>query len=303
MSDTGTGRPSVCVVTVTHHPDSAWPDRFVGQAAEAVASVIVDNHSDEEEAEIISKVAARHGTHLVRNKTNLGLAVALNQGAQLAFDEGHRWLLVFDQDSCPLPGIGAELVRLYHLAATRCSTAVVGANFFDEAKQALRFPSLGAARREWVPVRTVIASGSLIEREAYRTIGPFREEFFVDSVDHDYCLRARAKGFQVALATRPLMMHCIGAETTHRVLGRRIATSNHSAARRYDMGRNRTALAREYLFRETRWVLASTLTLLAETFMLQMVEGDGSSKAMAVIFGAWHGLRGKFDFRPAGEDG
>ena len=298
----GAGKPPVCAVTVTRHPDPLWPDRFAAQAAEAAATVIVDNGSSDAEAGMIASAADRCGARLIRNDRNRGLAAALNQAAEWAFGEGYRWLLLFDQDTEVVPGAGAELLRIHQLAAARRATAVVGTNFFDEARQAPRFPSLAAGEREWAPARTVIASGSLIERESYRTIGPFREEFFVDSVDHDYCLRARAKGFQVVLATRPLIRHRLGATSAHRVLGMRIATSNHSAARRHDMSRNRLVLAREYVFTEPRWVAASLFALAAETAVLLALEADGGRKAKAVVSGAWHGLRGRFDPPSAGED-
>jgi len=37
----------------------------------------------------------------------------------------------------------------------------------------------------------VITSGSLLPLATYADIGPFREEFFIDFVDTDYCFRAR----------------------------------------------------------------------------------------------------------------
>jgi rhamnosyltransferase len=298
----GANKPPICVVTVTRDPDPLWPARFSAQVAEAAATVIVDNGSSGAEGEMIASAAARCGARLVRNDRNRGLAAALNQAADWAFGEGYRWLLLFDQDTGVVPGVGAELLRIYHLAAARRATAVVGTNFFDEAKQAPRFPSLAVGEQEWVPARTVIVSGSLIERDACRAIGPFREEFFVDSVDHDYCLRARAKGLQVALATRPLIRHRLGETSAYRALGMRIATSNHSAARRHDMGRNRLVLAREYLLREPRWVAASLFALAAETAVLLVLEADGGRKARAVVSGAWHGLRGRFDPPSAGEE-
>jgi hypothetical protein len=68
------------------------------------------------------------------------------------------------------------------------------------------------------------------------------------------------------------------------------------------MGRNRLALAREYLLREPRWVAASLFALVAETAVLLMLEADGGRKAKAVVSGAWHGLRGRFDPPGANRD-
>ena len=302
MREAGPGRPPICGVTVTHHPDSSWPERFSALAEEVAQVVIVDNRSADGELEMLGQGACRHGAHLIRNQRNLGFAAALNQGAAWAFGEGHRWLLLLDQDSEVQAGIAKELLRVFDLASAHAVTAVVGSNFFDEGKRKLRFAPRDRTGEGWTPVRTVIASGSLVEREAYGRIGPFREEFFVDSVDHDYCLRARARGFQVALALRPLIRHHFGMLTTHRVLGRRLATTNHAAERRYLMSRNRLVLAREYLFREPRWVTASLFALLAEAAVLSLVEADKGRKLRGVLSGAWHGLRGRLDRRHVIED-
>jgi rhamnosyltransferase len=294
----GGDRPPICAVTVTHHPDPGWPRRFDALAAEVPRAVIVDNNSNEDELEMLAEGARRHGAHLVRNDRNLGFAAALNQGARWAFGEGYRWLLLLDQDSEPERGIGEELLRVFELASSRSATAVVGANFFDEARERLRFAPRSRAADGWTPVQTVIASGSLVECDAYQAVGPFREEFFVDSVDHDFCLRARAKGYRVVVAMRPLIKHRIGATTARRVWGMRVVATNHSAERRYLMGRNRLVLAKEHLFHEPRWVAASLFALLLETAALLLVEADRGRKVRSLLHGVWHGVRGRLDRQP-----
>lgn len=40
--------------------------------------------------------------------------------------------------------------------------------------------------------KTLITSGMLIPLSLFGKIGMFREDYFIDSVDHEFCLRARA---------------------------------------------------------------------------------------------------------------
>jgi len=53
-------------------------------------------------------------------------------------------------------------------------------------------------------------SGSLLSLMAFKEIGPFREEFFIDSIDADYCLRLRKKGYKIIVACQAQMKHSVG---------------------------------------------------------------------------------------------
>lgn len=291
-------RPPVCAIVVTYHPDPVWPSRFAAVAAESATAVVVDNGSSAAEIGVIEREVARHGARLILNPSNLGLAAALNQGVRWAFAQGFRFALLFDQDTEPRPGIVAELLRVHGLAAERAPTAIVGANYLDDRVHKVQFPAVVREVAGWLPWTTVIVSGSLIERTAFERLGGFCEVLFVDYVDHEYCLRARASGFQVALATRPLMVHSIGRATTHRLPGRTIVTTNHPPVRRYYMARNRVILAKRYAFREPWWVLRSLLSLLWQTVVMLCVEDGRADKFCHLLLGVWHGLLGRTGPRP-----
>lgn len=293
MNAPGGEKPPVCAVVVTHHPDPGWPGRFAIVAAESAVALVVDNGSSAAEVGMIEREVARHGARLIANPSNRGLAAALNQGARWAFAEGYAFVLAFDQDTEPLPGITDELLRVFQLADRESKTALVGSNFLDRDMQNPRFPTPTEVKGDWARRRTVIMSGSLIERSAFLAVGPFREEFFVDSVDHEYCLRSRRRGFQVVAARKPLMKHSFGLTTTHRCLGMSLATSNHPAGRRYSMARNRLVLAREYFFSEPRWVAAGVYALLKEVARILLVEDERAGKVRSIFLGAWHGMLGK----------
>jgi rhamnosyltransferase len=270
-------------------------------AVETTKAVVVDNGSDSAELEMIMRAVDRHAAHLIRNCSNRGIAAALNQGVQWALGEGFRWVLLLDQDSEPLPEMGPRLLAIYHLASADSKTAIVGSNFYDRRLKRLRFPSLADAPCGWTVQRTVIGSGSLIECAAFAAVQGFREDLFLDSVDHDFCLRVRRKGFQVVLAARPLMRHTIGAPTVHHFVGMEVSTSNHSAERRYYMVRNRLLLARENLRSEPRWVAANLCFLLLDTLVMVLFEGGRRRKVWSVMVGAWHGLLGRTGERDTAE--
>jgi len=91
--------------------------------------------------------------------------------------------------------------------------------------------NLGVARGLNIGVQRAIALGyrwallldlkiqeTFPERNRLAVIGVFREEFFIDRVDFEYCLRAKARGYCVIRTRKPLMSHTIGTPTAHRLL-------------------------------------------------------------------------------------
>src|SRR5258708_17120000 len=138
------------------------------------------------------------------------------------------------------------------LAATHASfpdgdrIAIVGSRFRDPKGQSVEPIRLDARGELWEEVESVITSGSLLSLRAFSAIAPFREEFFIDYVDTEFCLRARTAGFRVIQTRRPLMSHTVGAPTSHKLPWTTKWTTNHSPDRRYYIARNNTVLLREY---------------------------------------------------------
>ena len=58
--------------------------------------------------------------------------------------------------------------------------------------------------------KTIITSGNLLSLRAFDTIEPFMDDFFVDHVDNEYYLMARAKGYYVIVTSKPIMEHRLG---------------------------------------------------------------------------------------------
>ena len=293
-----TAEPSVCAVVITCDPDPGWAERFDAIARQAPRVVVVDDHSGPPALKMIAAAVARRGGQFLGNDAKRGHAGVLNQGAGWVFSHGFRWALIFDDDTLPRPGIASELLDIHRRASAIRPIGMVGSNYYDDKQGALRYRFDEGKTDGWTPRATVILSGSLLERDAFAAIGPFREEFFVASIDHDFCLRARAKGFEVLISTRPLMTHSIGATSVHRLAGLSIATTNHTAKRRYYMARNHVTLLREHVLGEPRWVAQGCYALLRDAVAVMLFERDRTAKVRSMAVGAWHGLRGKLGRGP-----
>jgi rhamnosyltransferase len=280
---------------VTYHPDDGLPQRLVRIVGQVGALVIVDNGSNDAELAMIRAQCAAASITLIANGANLGVARALNIGIEQAVSRGFDWALLLDQDSSIEPDLVATLLAVHAAHPQKSTVAVIGAGYRDVNRPDEE--SIAATGDPWLEVESVITSGSLLPLATHAALGPFRDEFFIDYVDAEYCFRARARGFRVIRTRRALMSHAIGAITQHQVLG--IAkwtkwTFNHSPDRRYYIARNDTVLLREYgNYRFGIWFFKSFGRRFRLCKRIALHERQKASKIAAVAQGWWDGVRGR----------
>jgi rhamnosyltransferase len=280
-------RESVAAVVVTHRPDPGVTDRLAAIVAQFAQVIVVDNHSGDERIAALREFAAdRDNVLLLQNAENIGVAAALNQGCRLAAERGAAWIVTFDQDSLPAADLLGCLAAEWDRHPERARLGLVGVNFRTASGRTLLCEGTGLA-----DARTVITSGSLLSLAAWRQAGPFREDFFIDEVDHEYALRLRRHGWLVKVTRRVLMEHDLGTPQRRHAWQPRV--SHHSALRRYYMVRNRLLLAREHLGVDPRFVFGQLVRSLRESATILLFEPEKKAKLRAMSQGLFDGLRGR----------
>ena len=83
----------------------------------------------------------------------------------------------------------------------------------------------------------------MVRREVVEKIGLPRADFFIDFIDFEYCLRARQKGYKIAVITRSHLGHEIGSACKVEYFGESWIWSKHPAWREYYKSRNITFAA------------------------------------------------------------
>ncbi len=242
----------VCAIVVAYNPDASSIECIRGILEAAARTVIIDNQSGEACVRQLRELASPRVT-LVENPRNVGVAAALNQGIETAAALGYRWFLLFDQDTKIFPTTIADLVGGLNECRAELGPklGLLGSNFFhgfvDGSVEEAKVPFCPGKR--WLATDMVITSGTIIGLESFEAIGPFREDLFIDHVDHEYCLRAQRKGFIVARTVWPLMVHWLGLLCNRRswlAFGGSKMVSMYSPLRRYYQIRNLIMLTREY---------------------------------------------------------
>jgi len=241
----------VTSITVAFNPDCerlVAPVRALEPAVDHLVGI--DNASREAVASALSGISA---ARVVALADNIGVASAFNRGIALARERGSEFVLLLDHDSVPAPGMVEALVAAYRDRSTRSGTpiAAVGPRIQD-ARDSRDYPFVRLGwlrhqhlrcsdeRNEPVACDFLISSGCLIPMKAAEAIGEFDGGLFIDSVDLEWCCRARARGFS--------LYGVCGARLDHHLGDRRLRVMNafelvvHSPERIYYMTRNRFML-------------------------------------------------------------
>jgi rhamnosyltransferase len=289
MNDRQPNRQNVVAVVVTHHPVADVAAHLCDLVLQFERVLVVDNHSRTEELSPLRDLANR-GTEIVfiSNAENVGVAAALNQGCRYAAEQGAGWVVMFDQDSSPSADLLGCVAAEWTTLRDRERIGLVGVNFRNSSGTTLIREGAGLA-----DARAVITSGSLLNLAAWHQIGPFREDFFIDEVDHEYAIRLRRNGWQVKVTRRVLMDHAMGSPRRHRLGGWHPVLSHHSALRRYYMVRNRVLLARAHLGFDPRFVCSQLGRSLRESATVLLFEPQKVAKLRAMSRGLVDGIRGR----------
>jgi rhamnosyltransferase len=137
------------------------------------------------------------------------------------------------------------------------------------------------------PSLCIISSGSAISAAAYRKLGAFREDYFIEYIDIEYSLRAVSQNVPVYMNAAVTMRQTTGQIERH---GKGF-TTNHRAWRRYYGARN--AVHCLYTHRATwglHWV--SAVLALHQAICVLRYEPEKLRKITAILCGYVDGLLG-----------
>ncbi len=304
----------VCAVIVTFNPE-VEPLRALVLALQRQAGrvIIVDNASDADVATAVPPALAADVT-VLRNAQNLGIAAAQNLGVERALAwPDCRYVLLSDQDSLPADFMVRHLRRALDDGAGAPGAgriAAVGPWSLDMrsgARAVLVVDPKGWPVR-WMPtprpirlreppevpydVSFLIASGCLIPCAVLRAVRGMRSSYFIDHVDTESCLRARAAGYRLQIVPDAILHHRLG-DATRRVwfFGFR-QVAQHSPLRDYYMFRNTLLMLRDVrLTLPWRLHLLYRLVLFAAYYL---VTGDRRPARLRFMrLGIRHGLQGR----------
>ena len=282
---------SVALITVTYCPSATFVLNLTSAAAQFVHVIVVDNT---EIAEPILDGLDESKFDVIFNDRNVGLGEALNIGCRRAMDLGYEWALTLDQDTQLLPNFLRNMLLAWDSAAL--PAVVLGSNYYNVVRSENRIESSDLPKA--IGQTTVITSGSLTHLPTWSDIGMFRGDYFIDSIDHEFCLRVRKNGYEVAISCQVGMKQYIGEETGYKGKVPRFLPYRHSHWRKYTASRNTIRTVMDYAWQEPLWVCKRMLDLFFELLAILLVEPKKASRLKAFWLGVAHGLQGRLGVAP-----
>ncbi|MGC1784279.1 MAG: glycosyltransferase family 2 protein [Acidobacteriaceae bacterium] len=242
------------------------------------------------------------GIDLLSNFNVGSVAGAYNIGIERLIKKKCELLFLFDQDS--------EAPEDYFLnMSDSCLTLgsrhfLIGPKvFYINVKRYLPVHILNGFRVSAVqitdrndgllPCSSIITSGSVLSAETYRTLGPFRADYFIDHVDTEYSFRAASKGVPVYVNTSLALKHEVGRRIDHKLLSLKIIQWNTSPLRQYYSARNCIHVSRLY---GTQFPILALINVITIQQLLSVIlyETDKRKKIMAMAAGIIDGFRGRY---------
>ncbi|WP_083844484.1 glycosyltransferase family 2 protein [Hydrocarboniphaga effusa] len=285
-------------IIVTYNPDNSVHALVQALSGQVHKVVVVDNTPGSQR---LSLLGVHANIKVVANGNNRGIATALNQGMEELRKSGCDWCFFFDQDSIVPENYVSEMLAF----AARCRLRekfMIAPDFVDRnSGTPARFTRLTSGLPVTATCRLDAQDGELISTFAitsgaglrlrdYGVIGPFRDDFFIDFVDSEYCLRAWKLGFKVAVHCGMCISHAIGERSVKKFLGLTIKPNNHRALRRYYIIRNGTRLIVENI--GSPMLVGFFLARFAHEALSMIYEDKRGKKLYAMSVGLWDGLLG-----------
>lgn len=295
-------RAEIAACIVAFRPDPALITALAQSIGPQVGALYVFNNGGVSDA--LAQSLRDAGAELIGDGRNFGVAEAFNHCVEKAAAAGKACLLLLDQDSNVAPDmVEALAARMEGLIAAGERVAAIGPRIVSppdaDFKAPRYFPRSGLDTRvSATPVQYVISSGSLVDLNTLRDVGPFRADFFIDAIDTEWCFRAWARGASCWVAEDVTMVHRIGAGVV-RGLGN--AMPRQPDFRLYTYVRNQAhclTLPHIPLTWKARFAMHLTRVVL-----VSWIDRDGRLSFLgAMMQAAWRGLRGKLGPPPGAQN-
>jgi rhamnosyltransferase len=283
------------LIFVLYEPSEVFLDNLAKARALCPNIVAVDNSPTADGN--LHKCLREQGMHVIFNRNVGGLAGAYNRGAEVLLAQRCEVIFLLDQDSdidppffekmmqaCNDLGVEEFLVgpKIYEINLKRCMPV------FQPGKHLPKRLRIDDQSTGMFPSLCIISSGSAISAGAYRKLGPFREDYFIEYIDIEYSLRAVSQNVPVYMNAAVTMRQTTGQIERH---GKRF-TTNHAAWRRYYGARN--AVHCLYLHR-TVWGLHWVSGFLAFLQVLRVLQYEPHKirKVTAIVSGYLDGVLGR----------
>jgi len=216
--------------------------------------------------------------------SNVGLGAPFNKAVEYGEKEGFTHLLTMDQDSSFLESGFEKYANFIENGPNNNSNCFYIPNYLVKEKffydQDLEY------------VDYYMNSGTIYPIALFNKIGLFRDDFFVDTIDVEYGLRAKKNKINIVLVRTVILFHGAGYQRKkHRFLWKTFFPNEYSPIRSYYIIRNALITYKEYPDpRQKRKYL--WYWFYKRLVFIVLYESNKINKIRALFLGYCHGKKG-----------
>ena len=221
-------------VTVIYNPDKTVNNAIESYLPFLSRLYIVDNSIQNNEKFFEKYKNVKY----IPNMKNLGIATALNIGAEIAYKEKFDWILTMDQDSIFENDNLQKLINYFKKVNLKKVGIVSPWHETKEKKE----KSCKKVER----IVEVMTSGNFVNLHAWKDVGGWKNWLFIDCVDIEFCMNLNIHNYDVIRYNESCLKHNLGNIKIHHLFGKNFASTNHNYIRQYYMIRNMLYLSDLY---------------------------------------------------------
>jgi rhamnosyltransferase len=200
---------------------------------------------------------------IIFSNDNIGLGAAYNK-IILRNLLNYDYLITFDQDTQVPNNLVSNLLLLFKLQ----NVGIVGPSFVNKLESKVPFKD----------VDVLIQSASIFKMNLFSEIGLFNSAYFIDSVDFEFCLRAKLNGYRVLRSNQDFINHNLGV--TKKFLNLDIST--HNSVRNFYISRNHFDLTIRFCRKFPIFIIKKNIFFIIHIFKVALFQRD--LKSLIKIF-------------------
>jgi rhamnosyltransferase len=214
---------------------------------------------------------------------NVGIGKALNEAVNYAKINEFTHLLTMDQDS----SFQNDDCKIFIAIANNAKlNAIFSPNYISDNKEWY------VEQDSFIEVETTLTSGTLYPIHIFDAIGLFREDFFIDTIDTEFSLRARKNGIPTQIISSVHLFHVAGYQKhKRRFLWKTFSPNEYSPIRSYYIIRN--SIITKKLYPWNNWKGYFYYWFYKRLFYVLCYENNKYAKYKGLILGYIHGRMGK----------
>lgn len=245
-------------LVIWYEPSQYEVDNILSYINDVDCLYIFDN-SKKSHLSLITKIQGKEKIKYYHEGKNRGLGYPINKIAEVAIEDNVEWLITFDQDSRPAKNM-INMMRqyvesdMYNFQVSMVVPVVLEPiGMQEEAFDNLPYLSC---------ISKTVQSGAMHKVEDLRKIR-YNEEYFIDNVDFNFCVRSREFGKKIVRINRARLYHQESSVSTKTMEaeGFKFYVNKYSPSRYYYQYRNMLYDAKYFLAIDPDYVLECQMGL------------------------------------------